>query len=92
MQTRWESASAPYKHMGGGSLVCQAHTFVRVLTGAPSDMSAGEAGNKWCVDQALSKHLGVRFGRTGSELEVFFKCKGMHYKARTRACVNICSR
>lgn len=61
MQTRWESASAPYKHMGG-------------------DMSAGDAGNKWCVDQALSKHLGVRFGRTGSELEVFFKCKGMHYK------------
>ena len=62
-----------------------------VLTGAPSDVSAGEAGSKWCVDQELSKHLGVRFARAGSELEVFFKCKGMHYKVRTRPCMNIIS-
>ena len=48
----------------------------------PSDAPAGEAVSKWCVDQALSKHLGVRYGRTGSEIEVFFKCKGVHHKAR----------
>ena len=99
MQTRWESESAPCVHIGGGGVsVYQClHSHLLPLNpqsslsplNPPSDPPAPRS--KWCVDRELSKHLGVRFGRAGSALEVFFKCKGVHFKARALlACTHLC--